>query len=141
MNRFAALLVFLALTTIPVRAEQSTSFEYFDANRTMINNGVQAVLMCNGLFTSNRSVDQVFAQELAYVRNLVGTPNGGDYVVDRKLQAVAIGGGDSGPVIRAAFREGIGCVVMSPDQSFDDIDSLPEFERPIGSSDAAATRS
>ena len=138
MNRFSVLLVILTLTTTPVRAEQPTSFEYFAANRTMINNGVQAVLMCNGLFTSNRSLEQVFSQELAYVRNFIGTPDGGDYVVDRELRAVAIGGGDSGPVIRAAFREGIGCVVMSPDQSFDDINSLPEFDSPMVSSDAAA---
>jgi ArsR family transcriptional regulator len=34
------------------------------------------------------------------------------------------------PVMRAAFREGIGCVVMSPDQTFADISGLPEIEVP-----------
>ena len=39
--------------------------DYFEANRAMIRNGVQAVLTCNGLFTSERRLDQVFAEELA----------------------------------------------------------------------------
>ncbi|GIT15337.1 MAG: hypothetical protein CM1200mP36_10930 [Gammaproteobacteria bacterium] len=29
--------------------------------------------------------------------------------------------------MRAAFREGLGCVIMAPDQTFEDIDSLPEL--------------
>ena len=32
-------------------AQQEETFDYFSANRQMIRNGVQAVLMCNGLFT------------------------------------------------------------------------------------------
>lgn len=104
----------------------------------MINNGVEAVLMCNGLFTSGRTLDQVFEQELAYVKNLVGNPRGGDYVIDRDRKAVAIGGNKSGPVVRAAFRDGIGCVVMSPDQTFDDIDSLPQFDNSLPELDAAS---
>jgi CubicO group peptidase (beta-lactamase class C family) len=32
--------------------------------------------------------------------------------------------------MRAAFREGIGCVIMAPDQTFEDIDSLPVLEMP-----------
>ena len=96
----------------------------------MIRNGVQAILMCNGLFTSHRSLEQVFAQELAYLPAPVGTADGGEYLVDRDLHAVAVGGPESGPVIRAAFRKGIGCVVMAPDQSFEDIDSLPMLDLP-----------
>ena len=37
--------------------------DYFEANRAMIRNGVQAVLTCNGFFTSERTLDQVFAEE------------------------------------------------------------------------------
>jgi len=120
-------------------AQQPRDYDYFDANRTMIENGVQAVLMCNGLFTSNRPLERVFEQELAYLEEPVGDPQGGSYVVDRALRAVAVGGGEHGPVIRAAFREGIGCVVLSPAQTFDDIDSLPELKLPYPSMDAAAT--
>jgi len=124
----------LLLLVLPARAHGQQSaretFDYFSANRSMIRNGVQAVLLCNGLFTSGRTLEQVFAQELAYLRDPVGTAEGGDYVIDRKRRAVAVGGGESGPIIRAAFREGIGAVVMAPDQTFDDIDALPEFAWP-----------
>ena len=105
-------------------------FDYFAANRTMVRNGVQAVLMCNGLFTSQRTLEQVFSQELAYLSDPVGTVDGGEYLINRELQAVAIGGPESGQVMRAVFREGIGCVVMAPDQDFSDIDSLPALELP-----------
>jgi CubicO group peptidase (beta-lactamase class C family) len=123
---------------MPATAEQADDFDYFAANRTMIRNGVQAVLMCNGLFTSNRTLEQVFAQELRYLQELVGTAQGGDYVVDETRRAVAIGGGASGPVMRAAFRDGIGCVVMAPDQTFANIDDLPELNLrpPAGDADS-----
>ena len=82
--------------------------------------------MCNGLYTSDRTLQQIFDQELAYLtENVVGTAAGGDYETNDTLRAVAVGGGGSGPLIRAAFREGIGCVVMGPQQDFSDIDSLP----------------
>jgi CubicO group peptidase (beta-lactamase class C family) len=93
----------------------------------MIQRGQQAILLCNGLFTSNRTIEQVFAQELAYLREPIGTAAGGDYVVDLARRAVAIGRDDGVPVMRAAFREGLGCVVMAPDQTFDDLASLPEL--------------
>jgi CubicO group peptidase (beta-lactamase class C family) len=116
---------------------QIDDFDYFSANRTVVRNGVQAILMCNGLFTSGRTLEQVFAQELAYLPEPVGTVDGGEYLVDRELKAVAIGGAESGPVIRAAFREGIGCVVMAPNQDFDDIASLPELTSPAPGGDPA----
>jgi CubicO group peptidase (beta-lactamase class C family) len=93
--------------------------------------------MCNGLFTSKRTIEQVFAQELAYLREPVGTADGGEYVIDHDLQAVAIGGAESGTIIRAAFREGIGCVVMPPEQTFNDIDSLPKLALPYPDGDPA----
>lgn len=125
------------LACFPARAEQTDDFDYFTANRTMIRNGVQSLLTCNGLFTSNRSLQRVFAQELAYLAEPVGTADGGDYVIDRDLKTVSVGGGRSGPAIRAAFRRGIGCVIMAPDQTVDDIDSLPEFNVPAVAGDPA----
>jgi len=117
---------------------QIDDFDYFSTNRTMIRNGVQAILMCNGLFTSGRTLEQVFAQELAYLPDPVGTVDGGDYIIDWQLKAVAIGGMESGLVVRAAFREGIGCVVMAPNQGFDDIDSLPILKLPAPAGDPAS---
>ena len=145
MNRSSILLVILTFVlSCSANAQQEDSYDYFSANRTMIRNGVQAVLMCNGLFTGNRTLEQVFAQELIYLTtprfgSAVGTVDGGEYVIDSDRKAVAIGGPNTGPVIRAAFREGIGCVVMAPDQTFDDIDSLPSLDLPYAAMDPATT--
>jgi CubicO group peptidase (beta-lactamase class C family) len=132
------LLLTLTLFTLPAQATQEENFDYFEANRLMIRNGVQAVLMCNGLFTSERTLKMVFRQELAYLSEPVGTPGGGDYRVDWNLKAVAIGGESSGPVMRAAFREGIGCIILAPDQTFADIDALPILKSPPMAGDANA---
>lgn len=142
MTRTIRSILALALVFVPLpgAAQQEERYDYFEANREMIQRGVQAVLQCNGLFTSNRTPEQVFAQELAYLRNPIGTAEGGDYVVDRERQAVAIGApGGEVPVMRAAFREGIGCVVMAPDQTFDDIDDLPMLDVPPPPGDPATT--
>lgn len=137
--KYKCVLPLILLASSISQAQQVDEYDYFSANRTLIRNGVQAVLMCNGLFTSGRTLEQVFEQELAYLPDPVGSLEGGEYVVNRKLQAVAIGGPDSGPVIRAAFREGIGCVVMAPDQGFDAIDSLPVLKLPYPAGDPATT--
>ena len=110
----------------PQQAEQQDSYDYWRGQREMIRRGQQAIMTCNGLFTSNRTLEQVYAQELKFLPEPIGTPAGGDYVVDRAKRAVAIGAaGGAVPVMRAAFREGIGCVILAPDQTFDDIDKLP----------------
>lgn len=119
------------VTAMAANAQQVERYDYFDANRTLIRNGVQAVLMCNGLFTSERTLQQVFAQELAYLATPVGDVEGGDYAVDRKRRAVSVGGNGSGPTVRAAYRRGIGCVVLAPDQGLADIGSLPELPEPL----------
>ena len=131
--------LFLLLSLSPALAQQPDDFDYYEANRIMIHNGAQAILTCNGLFTSGRTLEQIFRQELALLDEPVGTADGGDYVIDSELRAVAIGGGDSGTVMRAAFREGIGCVLMSPAQTFDDIDNLPINTLPYPDMDPATT--
>ena len=72
------------LTTAPAIAQQQETYDYFRYKREMIQRGVQAILMCNGLFTSERSLDLVFEQELAYLKEPVGTAKGGDYEIDWK---------------------------------------------------------
>ncbi len=133
VRRLGVLMVLLA--TGATHAQPIESYDYYLANRIMIRNGLQAVLMCNGLFTSGRTLEQVFAQELAYVTVPVGTVDGGEYVIDRGQKAVAVGGPESGPVIGAAFRTGIGCVAMAPNQSFNDIDALPILNLPYPEGD------
>lgn len=126
MKQLIALSFSLALV-LPASAssQQDETYDYWRFNRDIIQRGQQAIFMCNGLFTSGRTLVQVFAQELAYLRHPVGTPNGGDYVVDSERKTVAIGAAGEGPIMRAAFREGLGCVILAPAQTFEDLDELP----------------
>jgi len=128
----AALAILLHAAAI---AQQEETFDYWRPNREMIQRGLQAMLMCNGLFTSHRSLEQIFDQELRYLREPIGTASGGHYVVDSERQAVAVGAPGSTPVMRAAFREGLGCVALPPDQTFDDIPRLPELTLPAAPGD------
>jgi len=138
MKRLAAAAIALVLLSpATAHGQQERSYDYFAPQREMIQRGVQAILQCNGLFTSNRTMEQVFDQELAYLDTPVGTAEGGDYVVDREKKAVAIGAAGAIPTMRAAFREGIGCVIMSPDQTFDDIADLPILKTPPPAGDPA----
>ena len=79
------------------------------------------------------------AQELKFLPEPIGSAAGGDYVVDRARRAVAVGKAGPAPVMRAAFRDGIGCVILAPDQTFDDIDKLPSLTLAAPSGDPAAT--
>ncbi|HIM50424.1 MAG TPA: class C beta-lactamase-related serine hydrolase [Acidobacteria bacterium] len=138
MKRFlVALTALTLLIPVSVVAQQEETYDYWQVNRQMIRYGQQAVFMCNGLFTGNRTLKNVFAQELAFLPQPVGTPRGGDYVINKTRQAVAIGAGEGTPIMRAAFREGIGCVILAPDQTFEDIDRLPILELPYPSGDPA----
>lgn len=142
MKRLAVVLIAVAVSTplapVSAVAQQEETFDYWRFNRNLIRYGQQAIFMCNGLFTSNRTLEQVFAQELAYLPEPVGTPEGGDYVVDWERKAVAIGGAGATPAMRAAFREGLGCVIMAPDQTFEHIDSLPILDEPPPRGDPAS---
>ena len=119
-------------------AQQAETYDYWQFNRDMIRYGQQALFMCNGLFTSERTLEQVFDQELAFLPQAVGTASGGNYVVDRERRAVAVGAGGAIPIMRAAYREGLGCVMLAPDQTFDDIESLPILYTPPTAGDPAA---
>ena len=85
------------------------SVDYFEANRAMIRNGVQAVLTCNGLFLpQRRTLDQVFAEELAYLgERVIGTSLDGNYSVNLNRKGVLVGGDADGVQIGAVFREGV----------------------------------
>ena len=140
MQRFV-LLMLVTLAAVPVVAQRgggAQNYDYWAPQRDMIRYGQQAIFMCNGLFTSNRTLEQVFAHELKFLPNPVGTPHGGDYVINRERKAVAIGAPDRPtPVMRAVFRDGIGCVILAPNQTFDDIDSLPQLTAPPPAGDSA----
>ena len=123
-----SLLTLALLLPVATTAQQEENYDYWQQQRQMVRRGQQAVMMCNGLFASNRTLEQVFDQELAFLPEPVGTAEGGDYEGDWNRRAIAIGTPGAVPVMRAAFREGIGCVIMAPDQTFADIGGLPELD-------------
>ena len=138
MNRASITCLFFTLIHLtPAAAGQTEDFDYFSANRLMIRHGVQAVLMCNGLFTSLRTLEQVFAQELAYLDEPIGTAQGGAYTIEWNRKMVSVGEADSGLAISAVFREGIGCVVLAPGQDLNEIESLPRLDLPPAGKEAA----
>lgn len=123
-----SLVAVAVLLTAVLGAQQPAAYDYWGPQREMIQRGQQAIFMCNGLFTSGRTLEQVYAQELKFLRAPIGTADGGDYEVDRARRAVSVGKAGAVPVMRAAFREGIGCVILSPDQTLDDISALPSLD-------------
>ena len=137
MKRTVVALIVAVLLPLSAVAQQEENYDYWGPQRDMIRRGQQAIFMCNGLFTGKRSIENVFAQELAFLPSPIGNPAGGDYVINKTRRAVAIGADDGTPVMRAAFREGIGCVILAPDQTFEDIDRLPELSLPYPSGDPA----
>jgi CubicO group peptidase (beta-lactamase class C family) len=140
MKRLSVLSVaVILLLPISAKAQQRESYDYWQFNREIIQRGQQAILTCNGLFTSNRTLQQVFDQELAFLSQPIGTPEGGEYLIDWDRKAVAIGADDPVPTMRAAFRTGIGCIILSPDQTFDDIDGLPVLDMAPPEGDPAST--
>ena len=138
MKRSLASLIALGmLVAASAGAQQEERYDYWTFNREMVRHGQQAVMMCNGLFTSNRTLELIFDEELAFLPDPVGTATGGDYVADRERRAVSIGGGDGVPTVRAVFRDGVGCVIMPPDQTLADISALPELDLALPSGDPA----
>ena len=91
---------------------------------------VQALMVCNGRFVSNRSLDLIYAQELKL--NLMPVLPPWEIEVDEERRTVAVGvaANDPVPTMRAVYRDGFGCMVLAPDQNFDDIASLPIFDMP-----------
>ena len=140
ITKRASAALLLSVLTVPASAaaQQQETYDYWKFQREMIRYGQQAVFMCNGLFTSNRTLEDVFAQELAFLPRPVGTARGGDYVVDEARKAVAVGSPGGTPVMRAAFREGVGCVILAPDQTFEDVERLPALDLPYPAGDPAA---
>ena len=70
--------------------------------------------MCNGLFTSHRSLTQVFDQELKYLEpprfdGARGTTAKGPYQVDWASRSVTVGTDAPGTAVTAIFCEGFSC--------------------------------
>jgi len=141
MSRTISGICILAVVLLFVLAgsgqQTATRFNYLQMNEALINNGMQALFICNGLFVSNRTMDQLHGAELKMNQMPLALPD--QIKIDRERKTVAVGDGISAPVMRAAQREGIGCVIMGPEQTFADVDKLPFLKMPPLPGDASRT--
>ena len=111
MRRFAAcILAFLAAA--PAWAQ----YNYHRPTALLVTLGTQTLMICNGRFVSNRPLDLIYEQELKLDRMPVLPAK--EVAIDETARTVAVGVGENfpAPVMRAAFREGVGCVVLAPAQ-------------------------
>ncbi len=132
MHKFAVCVLSL-LAAAPSWAQ----YNYHRPTELLVTLGTQALMICNGRFVSNRPLDLIYEQELKLDRMPVVPPN--QVAIDEAARTVAVGVGGNfpAPVMRAAHREGLGCIGLAPDQDFDDVDSLPELRLPPPTGDAA----
>lgn len=125
------ILTFLAVAwPSPLNAQREYAEGFNVSNADLTQRGRQALIMCNGVFVSGRTVEQINEAELR-----ASPVPAARLSVDATARTVSIRAeNDDLPVMRAAWRKGIGCVVLGPDQTFDDVDQLPslDLERPAG---------
>ncbi len=137
----------LCLAAGPTPVLSQTPYDYHQFTTELVWRGDQALTLCNGLWVSKRPLEAVYRDELQSL--LYGhrggarpyAPMAADRVSidhERKTVAVGIGLTETAPVMRAAYREGVGCVVLAPDQTFDDVASLPDLRLPPPEGDAAS---
>jgi len=110
------------------RSQLVNRYNYDRQAEMFVNAGMQALLTCNGLFVSNRTLEQLHQAELKMDQMPLAPAH--EVTIDRERKAVAVGEQGVGPVMRAAYREGLGCVLMGPEQTFRDIDRLPILTTP-----------
>lgn len=100
--------------------------DYYGSSEELVWRGTQALKICNGLFVSGRTLDQIYREELTGLRPR-GPMSQSRVNIHRGLRAVEVGveGADGISPMRAAYRDGLGCIVMAPHQDLSDIESLP----------------
>src|SRR5215470_7618088 len=105
----AGVLVILIVSAHGLTGQQTaTRYDYNYQNRALVIAGEQASFICYGLFVSNRTMDQLYEAELKMDQMPLAPPD--EIQVDRQRKTVAVGGISGAPVMRAAYREGLGCV-------------------------------
>lgn len=126
-TRLVLSLLAVAATAGPLLAQDR--FDYHRFTRLLVDRGAQALHICNGLFVSQRTLTQIYQDEL---RAAGGTVVPAEQVqIDRDRETVTVGAASDGvPVMRAAMRPGLGCVVLAPEQTFAELDRLPALDLP-----------
>jgi CubicO group peptidase (beta-lactamase class C family) len=129
--------LFVFLLSIFAASPSFAQYNYHRPTELLVTLGTQAFMICNGRFMSHRPLDLIYEQELKLDHMPVVPPSQVAIDEERRTVAVGVGGNFPSPVMRAAYREGLGCIALAPDQDFDDIASLPELKLPPLAGDAA----
>lgn len=113
-----------SLLAHPVSGQEG--YDVHRATAELVQYGQQALTLCNGLFVSGRSLEEIYQGELARMSQPLPPTR---IRVDEAAGGVevGVGGDDAVPVMRAVRREGLGCIVLSPDQGFDQAGALPSL--------------
>lgn len=140
LSRRIALLLSITVvsSSLKLSAQQTaTRYDYHASNYALIAAGMQASFTCYGLFVSNRTLDQLYAAELKMDSMPLVPPE--QVRIDRERKTVAVGeaGKSAAPVMRAAFREGLGCVLLAPDQNWGNLADFPTLSMAPVTGDAA----
>jgi len=137
MNFRLLLLLLLFLPTALAAGQQTETFNYWEQDEAIVWRGVKAFMMCNGYFTSNRSPEQIQEQEWAYTRGQPGVYDNDGFGIERLKNLVTVGGRAGAPAMKAAYRDGLGCIILEPGQSDEAIEDLPILETPPLAGDPA----
>ena len=118
LQRLTFIFLVFALGLLPAAAQAilEETYNYDDASEQLIWRGVKTLMMCNGVFVSNRTPDQVMADEWAYTRGRPGSYDNDGYGIDMTARMVTMGGRFGVPAMKAVHREGYGCIIMEPGQ-------------------------
>ncbi len=111
-------------------AQQSETYNFWQQSEATIWRGVKAVMMCNGIFTSERDPTLVREQEWAYTRNRPGVYENDEFGIERDKTLVTIGGRAGVPAMKAVYRKGLGCIIMEPGQDDGEADNYPVLVTP-----------
>src|SRR4029434_11297595 len=96
--------------------QTATRYDYLASNSALVAAGMQASFTCYGLFVSNRTMDQLYAAELKMDQMPLAPPD--QIKIDQERKTVSVGVISDAPVMRAVYREGLGCVLLGPEQTF-----------------------
>src|SRR6185369_7236432 len=96
MRRTSILLLTLVLASAAVGKQQiATRFDYLRTNQALIYAGMQALFTCNGLFVSNRTLDQLNGAELKMDQMPLAPPD--EVKIDLQRKTVLVGEHGNGP--------------------------------------------
>ena len=87
IRRAVALILFLSLTETAY-AQQAERYDYLKPTDRLVTAGTQALMICSGLFVSERTLDQIYEQELKLDRMPVLPPR--QVMIDEERKAVVV---------------------------------------------------